>query len=227
MVPLSSTKSNKKRGISAVSTSDYYWMVYAQGVTVGDSSNSTSPQNFPFSTVGAFILDTGTTLTYLPTAMAQSIVTAAVGANGFTMDSSSGTYLVDCNAVSPTATFVLNMAASNAANAPPITLSIPMSQLIIPLGSDSRTSANYCLFGIAPSSSVGVGNNMYLVGDSVLRSAYLVFDMANNRVGIAAANGGQGAVDGQSGTQNAAIKTDSVVYAVTALAFTASIMLLL
>ncbi|CEJ05526.1 hypothetical protein RMCBS344292_19465 [Rhizopus microsporus] len=30
---------------------------------------------------------------------------------------------------------------------------------------------------------------MYLVGDSVLRSAYMVFDMGQNRVGLAASKG--------------------------------------
>lgn len=233
VVPLSETsKKNKKRALSSVSTTDYYWMVYAQGVSVGDSSNSSAANtmNIPFTSTGAFILDTGTTLTYLPAEMAKQIVTAAVGANGFTVDAGSGTYLVDCNAVSPTATFVLNMAGSNAADAPPITLSIPMSHLVIPLDSNSRTSAKYCLFGIAPSTSVGVGNNLYLVGDSVLRSAYLVFDMGNNQIGIAAANGGGGAVDGLSAAaSNMAIGSiqRSVLYTVGALAFTASVMLAL
>lgn len=231
VVPLSQTTSkNKKRAMSAVSTSDYYWMVYGQGVSVGDSSNSTAALNFPFASTGAFILDTGTTLTYLPADMAKQVVTAAVGANGFTVDAGSGTYLVDCNAVSSTATFVLNMAGSNSPNAAPITLSIPMSHLVIPLDSSSRTSANYCLFGIAPSTSVGVGSNLYLVGDSVLRSAYLVFDMGNNQIGIAAANGGGGAVDGMSAAaQNAAVGSyqQSILYTIGALTVTATIMLAL
>lgn len=232
VVPLSATnsKKNKKRATISVSTTDYYWMVYGQGVTVGDSSNSSTANtlDITFPNTGAFILDTGTTLTYLPADMAKQVVTAAVGANGYTVDANSGTYLVDCNAVSSTATFVLKMAGSSDANAPPITFSIPMSHLVIPLDTTARSSASYCLFGIAPSTSVGVGSNLYLVGDSVLRSAYMVFDMGNNRIGIAAANGGEGAVDGQSAVaENNAIGSyqSSILYTVGALAVTASIML--
>lgn len=201
VVSLTATKptTTNKRSLAAISASNYYWMVNGQGVSVQDSANSSANLDLKFSSSGAFILDTGTTLTYLPTAMAQQILNAAVGPNGFETDSGSGTYLVDCNAASTTATFVLNMAASNAADAEPITLSVPMSQLFIPLDTTSISTATQCLFGIAPSDSVAVGGNMYLIGDSVLRSAYMVFDMANNRVGIAAAAGATGSnVDGTS-----------------------------
>lgn len=203
VVSLSSTKSTtskkSKRALDVISGSNYYWMVNGQGVSVNDSADASRNLDLKFSSPGAFILDTGTTLTYLPTSMAQQVLLAAVGSNGYTTDTSSGTYLVDCNAASSTSQFVLDMSVSSASDAAPITLSVPMSQLFIPLDTTSIETATQCLFGIAPSDSVGVGTNMYLIGDSVLRSAYMVFDMANNRVGIATAVGATGSsVDGVS-----------------------------
>ncbi|KAI7897322.1 aspartic peptidase domain-containing protein [Mucor mucedo] len=218
VVSLSSTKTssstNKKRALDVISGSNYYWMVNGQGVSVQDSEDSSRNLDLKFSSPGAFILDTGTTLTYLPTAMAQQVLVAAVGANGYTTDTSSGTYLVDCQAVSTTTQFVLDMSVSSAADAAPITLSVPMSQLFIPLDSTSIETATQCLFGIAPSDSVGVGSNMYLIGDSVLRSAYMVFDMANNRVGIATAVGATGSsVDGVSAPlDSSALKATPSLY---------------
>lgn len=200
VVSLSSTQSKKKRALSAISGSNYYWMVNGQGVSIQDTKNASATVDLKFSTPGAFILDTGTTLTYLPTSIAKQILFAAIGTNGFEEDSGSGTYVVDCSSASTTtAVLVLDMSLTSDSNASPITLSIPMSQLFIPLDGTSASTSTLCLFGIAPSDSVGVGSNMYLIGDSVLRSAYMVFDMANNQIGIAAAVGATGSsVDGTS-----------------------------
>ncbi|KAI9266235.1 aspartic peptidase domain-containing protein [Helicostylum pulchrum] len=207
-------KNNNKRALDNINNSNYYWMVNAQGVSIQDGSNTAANLDLKFASTGAFILDTGTTLTYLPTALAQQLVAAAAGSNGYQMDAGSGTYLVDCDAASETASFVMNMAASNDPNAEPITLSIPLSQLFIPLDSTSRSTSTKCLFGIAPSDSVGLGKNMYLVGDSVLRSAYMVFDMANDRIGIAAAAGASGsAVDGVSAPLSAGVVNSPTMFA--------------
>lgn len=191
VVSLSSSNSKK----SSSSGSNYYWMVSAQGVAVTDS-NSTSLANISFSSTSAYILDTGTTLTYLPSDMAQTVVESIAGKDGYSTDSSSGTYLVDCDKASSTAQFDLIMSGSDSSN--PITLSLPVSDLIIPLDGTSAENSMYCLFGIAPSSGSSVGNNIYLIGDSVLRSSYLVFDIGNNRVGIASATNTTGSVKGST-----------------------------
>lgn len=238
VVPLSATSSStskntskkKKRAFSA-STSDYYWMVYAQGVSVTDSSNSTSASNLDltFSSVGAFILDTGTTLTYLPTNIAQQIVQSVAGSNVNT-DAGSGTYIVDCSLAKSTASFVLKMAASASSTAAPITLSVPISSLVIPLDGTTTSNSNFCVFGIAPSGTGSVGSNMYLIGDSVLRSAYMVFDMGNNRVGLASAVNVDGSVQGVSSTSTsdvASSKPYSLKLTVGALLVTALTMLAL
>ncbi|KAI8883776.1 acid protease [Backusella circina FSU 941] len=188
VVPLSSSNSKK----SSSSGSNYYWMVSAQGVAVTDSSNNILA-NISFSSTSAYILDTGTTLTYLPSDMAQTVVESIAGKDGYSTDSSSGTYIIDCDKANSTAQFDLIMSGSDSSN--PITLSLPVSDLIIPLDGSSAENSMHCLFGIAPSGS-SVGNNIYLIGDSVLRSSYLVFDIGNNRVGIASATNTTGSVKG-------------------------------
>ncbi|GAN01469.1 gastricsin-like [Mucor ambiguus] len=204
---LSSTKSssNKKRATLPKNDSNYYWMVGAQGVAVTNSSSSSATAtngtdsnailDLSFSTTSAFILDTGTTLTYLPSKIAQQVVEAFAGRD-YTIDAGSGAYIISCDAAKSTTQFELKMGSS--ASADPVVLSVPASQLVIPLDAETADAANYCLFGIAPTSSSSVGSNLYLVGDSVLRSTYMVYDMGNNRIGIAAATGVDGSVQGVS-----------------------------
>ncbi|KAL9538550.1 hypothetical protein MBANPS3_010850 [Mucor bainieri] len=204
---LSSTKSssNKKRATLPKNDSNYYWMVEGQGVAVTNSSSSSATTtngtdsntilDLSFSSTSAFILDTGTTLTYLPSKIAQQVVEAFAGQD-YTIDAGSGAYIISCDAAKSTTQFELKMGPS--ASADPVVLSVPASQLVIPLDAETADAANYCLFGIAPTSSSSVGSNLYLVGDSVLRSTYMVYDMGNNRVGIAAATGVDGSVQGVS-----------------------------
>ncbi|KAK4520279.1 uncharacterized protein ATC70_008412 [Mucor velutinosus] len=202
----SSSSSNKKRATLPKNDSNYYWMVGAQGVAVTNSSSSSSATtvngtdsnailDLSFSTTSAFILDTGTTLTYLPSKIAQQVVEAFAGQD-YTIDAGSGAYIISCAAAKSTTQLELKMGSS--ASADPVVLSVPASQLVIPLDADTAEAANYCLFGIAPTSSSSVGNNLYLVGDSILRSTYMVYDMGNNRIGIAAATGVDGSVQGVS-----------------------------
>lgn len=194
---MSLSSSKKKRSNLPDNSSKYYWMVGAQGFAVTDASNSSKTLNVTFPNVGGYILDTGTTLTYLPSSMAKQVVEAVAGSNGYSLDSSSGSYIVDCNAAKSTTQFELKMTASNSVTDDPVVLSVPASSLVIPLDGKTAATSNYCLFGIAPTSS-SLGDNLYLVGESLLRSTYLVFDMGNNRVGLAAANGANGSIRGVS-----------------------------
>lgn len=165
----------------------YYWMVYAQGLGVKGATSARSP-HWRLREVGAYILDTGTTLTYFPTSVATDIITAFAGPNGFALDRQSGVFVVDCAVAKSNSSFQLEMSQSSSFSSTPLVLSVPASELVIPLDGPTAAKATTCMFGIAPmGSSGGIGNNMYLVGDSVLRSAYMVFDMGKNRVGLATA----------------------------------------
>ncbi|ORZ21235.1 aspartic peptidase domain-containing protein [Absidia repens] len=185
----------------------YYWMVYGQGIAV---RNGHQNPEFKLQKPGAFILDTGTTLSYLPNDVTISIATAMAGSNGFQLDRQSGLLVVDCSTAKSKATLELQMSTTPSLKSTPITFSVKASELVIPLDGKSAESAKTCLFGIAPvGGSGGLGPNMFLIGDSMLRSSYLVFDMGKNRVGIAAAKGMGGVVNGTfaalSGSANSSV----------------------
>lgn len=103
--------------------------------------------------------------------VATEIVSAFAGSNGYALDRSSGVFAVDCNTANSPARFELQMSTSSSRSSSPIVLSVPASELVIPLDSNDVSTASVCMFGIAPLGGSGsIGANMYLVGDSVLRS---------------------------------------------------------
>ncbi|KAI8060021.1 aspartic peptidase domain-containing protein [Gongronella butleri] len=186
----------------------YYWMVYGQsiGVTGGQRdttvnfTTSASSSKTGSSSNKALIFDTGTTLTYLPTAMAEQLMSSIT--SNYEYDAASGVYAVDCALQNSNASFVLSMASSSSPTTSPVTLTIPVSSMVIPV------TNNVCMFGLARMDSTSaIGNTMYLIGDSFLRSAYLVFDMGQNRIGIAAANGVGGSVNGVTASSTSAANT--------------------
>ncbi|WXC58992.1 hypothetical protein SNK03_004883 [Fusarium graminearum] len=81
------------------------------------------------------------------------------------------------------------------------TISIPMSEMIVnafpdnqDLFKDPRLDIYFkdwdgvCMFGISPASTYGIGTSKFaILGDTFLRSAYVVYDLANEQVGIAEA----------------------------------------
>ncbi|KAI9272493.1 aspartic peptidase domain-containing protein [Sporodiniella umbellata] len=193
-LPVATLSNRKSGGVSGSGGKYYYWMVYGQGLGVKNATHGSNPY-WRLKEMGAFILDTGTTLTYLPTSVATEIVTAFAGPNGFSLDRSSGVFAVDCDASKSPARFELQMSNSNSFSNQPLVVSVPASQLVIPLDSNDPSTASACMFGIAPLGGSGsIGSNMYLVGDSVLRSTYMVFDMGANRVGLASSKGVSGTV---------------------------------
>ncbi|PMD14659.1 acid protease [Hyaloscypha hepaticicola] len=112
----------------------------------------------------AFVLDSGTTMTLVPAALAQSIFTAV---NAVISNSSA---YVDCSLASSLFTVEYKFTG--------ITISVPMSQLILP----QNLSPTQCLFGIQ-SSTIG----SFVLGDSFLSSAYAVYDLDNKNVPLAQA----------------------------------------
>ncbi|CAO3624702.1 unnamed protein product [Cunninghamella blakesleeana] len=180
----------------------YYWMVYGYGIGVNNGKNSVS---FKLrKSGGAFILDTGTTLTYLPNDVAHTIAVAiAGGEDKVLIDRQSGLLIIDCRVAKSNATFTLQMASNPSMTGPPVNFTIKASELVIPIDTHSPITATQCLFGIAPvGGSSALGQNLFLIGDSLLRSAYLIFDYGHNRVGIAAAINMGSSVNGTNSTDN-------------------------
>lgn len=143
------------------------FLITLTGVYMGDTAVSTG-QALPV------LLDSGSSLTYLPDAMVQTIYND-VSAQ---YDSSEGAAYIACSAANNNTTLRFNFTE-------PV-ISVGMDELVLDLvtASGKRPTFNdgteACLFGIAPS---GSGTNV--LGDTFLRSAYIVYDLANNQISLA------------------------------------------
>ncbi|KAL1892853.1 hypothetical protein Sste5346_006745 [Sporothrix stenoceras] len=145
------------------------------------------------------ILDSGTTLSYLPSSVASSLFNA-IGA--YTDDLVTGYTFIDCDGPSDlTVTLSLGKGA---------TIVLPTSQIVLDVfaGMQSQIPSNVpfsnaCLFGFqdigsASSSSLSAiaaaqiaatsGSSFALLGDTFLRSTYAVYDLTNNEIGLAQSN---------------------------------------
>ncbi|KAA8572440.1 hypothetical protein EYC84_003060 [Monilinia fructicola] len=125
----------------------------------------------------AVLLDSGSSLTYLPDAMAEAIY-QMVDAQ---YDSSEGAAYVPCSLAS-------NTSALNFTFTSP-TIQVTMDELVIPVTSTDGRQLTFtdgtaaCLFGIAPA-----GDSTSVLGDTFIRSAYIVYDLANNQISLAQTN---------------------------------------
>ncbi|OHE95451.1 eukaryotic aspartyl protease [Colletotrichum orchidophilum] len=122
----------------------------------------------------AVLLDSGSSLTYLP----DDMVTTIYSMVGAVYQQEEGVAMIPCS----TANSGTNMTFTFSDPA----ITIPMNELVLDLVAvtGKRTSfsdgAEACLFGIAPA---GDGTNV--LGDTFLRSAYVVYDIDNNEVSLA------------------------------------------
>lgn len=144
------------------------------------------------------ILDSGTTLTYLPNDLATDIFNA-VGAYVYTsLSDSTGLALVDCS-MDLDFTFKINNTA---------TITVPADELVLDEFDQSEIPDDVpfnktCLFGIqnigdtddesggggGPEGGSSQTSSVYAIfGDTFLRSAYVVYDLDNLQVGLAQAN---------------------------------------
>lgn len=159
-----------------------YWMVGGRSIQIQkETTQSETILNATFPSVRGMIIDTGTTLTYVDHALAEEIMHMVAGdSNNVVLDQMSGTYIVDCQIGGDSATtYFINFVMDGGT-----VLSVPVKNLILPL------EDGLCMFGIAPWMSTGTSLKMdqkgwILIGDSVLRSSYLVFDMENHQIGFA------------------------------------------
>jgi hypothetical protein len=119
-------------------------------------------------------LDSGTSLTYLPPAIFNQLA-AYFGAT--ISPDQSGTYLVSCSTMETVQGSLLYQFAGSAG---PI-IQVPFSELSTPSSFNTSDGSPACTFGVGP----GDAADGYLLGDTFLRSAYVVYDLDNLQVGIA------------------------------------------
>ncbi len=122
----------------------------------------------------AVLLDSGSSLTYLPNAMTSAIY-ESVGAQ---YSSQEGAAFVPCALANNDSTLDFTFTSP--------TISVPMNELVLDITSSNGRQLTFsdgtpaCLFGIAP-----VGSSIAVLGDTFIRSAYLVYDLSNNQISIA------------------------------------------
>ena len=144
-----------------------------------DDTAQTSTDGLPAATV----LDAGSTISYLP----DNIVAAIYEATQAQYDENEGVAFVDCSL--GTSGGYVNFTFSSP------TISVPFSELLVDLSEDSSGSSasggfvdqngqSVCTLGLAPSGDSGVN----ILGDSFLRSAYVVYDLNNNEISLANTN---------------------------------------
>lgn len=155
--------------------------VYAEFIiTLSGMSLSNGGQNTSLSTglPAPVVLDTGSSITYLPNNLAQAVFNAL----NVQYSSRQGAGYADCNLAKQ------NIAVEFVFTT--VTISVPISELIInPSNTDTGNGEPFsgdeqlCLFGITSAQG-----ETAVLGDSFLRSAYVVFDIANNEVSLAQTN---------------------------------------
>ncbi|KAI0128885.1 aspartic peptidase domain-containing protein [Xylariales sp. AK1849] len=125
----------------------------------------------------AVLLDSGSSLTYLPDSWVEQIYTATDAQ----YDASEGAAYVPCSLASDTRTLDFTFTSPQ--------IKVGMNELVLDLVTTSGKRPTFsngvtaCLFGIAPA---GSGTNV--LGDTFLRSAYVVYDVSNNEISIAQTN---------------------------------------
>jgi elongation factor G len=145
-----------------------------QAISPSGSDTLTS-EEFPFPVV----LDSGTTLSYLPTDLAQHVwnEVGAVYSPEFKLA------VIPCRMQNSKGYFSFGFAGPSGPR-----INVTMDELVLDLTSGQPPVFNTgpykgqeaCEFGIQNFST-----SPYLLGDSFLRSAYVVYDLVNNQIGIA------------------------------------------
>lgn len=134
------------------------------------------PKNLASNVALPVILDSGTTDTYLPDALATTILNGV----GATQSRSAGN-VVPCDLATRNASFDFGFGG----NGGPV-VTVDVGNFITPILFRDGSQATFedgtpaCTFGLH-----AAGDNPMLLGDTFLRSAYVVYDLENNQIGLA------------------------------------------
>jgi len=115
------------------------------------------------------LLDSGSSLMYLPNDVTSDIYDML----GASYDSSQGAAFVDCSLADNDTTIDFTFSSP--------TISVSMSELVIVAGEEN--GVDVCILGISPA-----GGSTPVLGDTFIRSAYIVYDISNNEISLAQTN---------------------------------------
>ncbi|KAL7332086.1 hypothetical protein PS15p_204183 [Mucor circinelloides] len=158
------------------------WQIDTKSVSlisaVGNTLITTSPD---FNPRVIATIDTGTTFSYMSNEYIKSMMRAITGRVPRELDAGSGCYPIDCDyayANENDFNVVFEFSVSDSDKTTLIT--IPVNELVEPVDNTSIQYAHQCVFSLCPTSAPTM-----LLGDSVIRALYLVFDMDNKQMGFA------------------------------------------
>lgn len=160
---------------------DITYLPVTEGSTYWQSTlNRVSGSGISWSQSIPAIFDTGTSVLVTPLSLLNSLANAL----GFTeMSTANQLYARSCTTL-PTSNQTLSFAFAG------VTLNVPLSSLITQYG-------NMCYLAVMQGSE-----EMVIVGNSVLKSFYTIFDEDNGRVGFAQTNGTFASIDPNSISQS-------------------------
>ncbi|CAN9357007.1 unnamed protein product [Alternaria sp. RS040] len=115
------------------------------------------------------LLDSGSSLMYLPDNVASSLYQTFDAQ----YDASNGAAIVDCDLANQQGSLEFNFSG--------VQISVPLNELVI-VAAVSR-GRPVCILGIGPA-----GQSVAVLGDTFLRSAYVVYDLENNEISLAQTN---------------------------------------
>lgn len=142
--------------------------VTLNSVTLVDSSSLTEASIG--SGAASALLDTGTTLTYVP----QDVLSAILSLLNVQYSSSIGYYVMTCSDAD-NYSLVFNFQGQD--------INIGLSSFLIPLVTVSGASSQYCMVGIQSSET-----SSFTLGDSFLRNVYMVADLDSLEIALANAD---------------------------------------
>ena len=120
------------------------------------------------------VLDSGATMTYLPPDLTK-LIWAEAGAEYRQIGTTRGYAVIPCSSADIDAYFSFGFGGPKGPQ-----INVTMKDLVIDLQFGDMSSST-CLFGIQNSTKPP-----WILGDTFLRSAYVVFDLVNNEIGLAA-----------------------------------------
>ena len=149
------------------------FLITLSGVSFTQSGSSDNFNNADLPT--PVLLDSGSSLTYLPNNLTEDIYKAL----DVTYESSEQTAYCDCRIADTDSTLDFTFSSPK--------ISVPMTELAINPGpNEDGSPATFedgtplCIFGISPADGTTA-----VLGDTFIRSAYIVYDLGNNQISIA------------------------------------------
>lgn len=126
------------------------------------------------------LLDSGATLSYLPVNMVAKLYSAL----GVEFSQKYDAPFCQCSLANSSATIDFSFGGK--------IISVPMNEMVLSTGGTTIRSSTGntldCTFGIFAQASQGGPGTSYTLGDTFIRSAYVVYDLANNEISLAQTN---------------------------------------